>query len=309
MATTKVIDILDRASIILQDEAHTRFPNAELLKFFNDAQREVIMHRPDANSVTSTLDCVSGTKQTLPSSALRLLDVHRNIYTVKHTVTVVNAGGNKFAIGSATTPVLTLIRGVVYTFDQSDSSNTSHPIAFKNSAGSSYTTGVVTTGTPGSALAKTVFTVPLDAPSSLRYYCTAHGNSMGATITLSDTTPSVLNAAVTQIERKMLDESLPSWHSSSTNASRGVEHFIYDENTPKIFFVYPGAVFERDALEVSYSSSVGDITISNFSTDTQAISLDDVYGNALLDYVIFLSLIHISEPTRPERIGGGRVGG
>ena len=42
MATTKVVDILDRASIILQDNTNVRFPNDELLKFFNDAQKEVV---------------------------------------------------------------------------------------------------------------------------------------------------------------------------------------------------------------------------------------------------------------------------
>ena len=49
MATTKAVDILDRASIILQDNTNVRFPNQELLKFFNDAQKEVVLHRPDAN--------------------------------------------------------------------------------------------------------------------------------------------------------------------------------------------------------------------------------------------------------------------
>ena len=43
MATTKVNDILDRASIILQDTSNTRFANADLLKFFNDGQREVVI--------------------------------------------------------------------------------------------------------------------------------------------------------------------------------------------------------------------------------------------------------------------------
>ena len=79
MATTKIVDILDRASIILQDNTNVRFPNAELLKFFNDAQREVVLHRPDAKMVNTTLDLATGSKQTLPSSALRLIDVVRNV--------------------------------------------------------------------------------------------------------------------------------------------------------------------------------------------------------------------------------------
>lgn len=97
-------------------------------------------------------------------------------------VTVVNSGGNKFAIDGSTNPTLTLIRGFTYTFDLSDSSLSGHPLAFKNGS-SSYTTGVTTTGTPGTSGAKVVFAVPSTAPASgLLYYCTVHGNAMGNTI-------------------------------------------------------------------------------------------------------------------------------
>ena len=81
-------------------------------------------------------------------------------------------------------PAITLIRGNTYIFDQSDSSNASHPIAFRTSADASYTTGVTSTGTPGSSGAKTTFVVPSDAPASLKYYCTTHGNGMGNVITV-----------------------------------------------------------------------------------------------------------------------------
>ena len=102
--------------------------------------------------------------------------------TQTFVVTVVNSGGNKFAIDGATAPTLTLIRGFTYTFDLSDSSLSGHPLAFKNGS-SSYTTGVTTTGTPGTSGAKVVFAVPSNAPASgLLYYCTVHGNGMGNTI-------------------------------------------------------------------------------------------------------------------------------
>ena len=78
MATTKVVDVIDRAAIILQDASHVRYPEAELLKFFNDAQREVVLHRPDAKMVTADHDCVAGSKQALPATGLRLIDVVRN---------------------------------------------------------------------------------------------------------------------------------------------------------------------------------------------------------------------------------------
>ena len=106
--------------------------------------------------------------------------------TNSYTVTVVNSGGNKFALNGATNPTLTLKRGITYTFDQSDNTNSGHPLAFKDGSGNAYTSGVTYTGTAGQAGAKVVFAVPSNAPSSLLYYCTVHGNAMGNSITVQD---------------------------------------------------------------------------------------------------------------------------
>ena len=115
------------------------------------------------------------------------------------TVTVVSSGGNKFALNGATNPTITLRRGITYTFDQSDSSNAGHPIAFKDSSDNAYTTGVTSTGTPGSSGAKTTFEVASDAPSSLKYYCTVHGNAMGNTISVVDDNIGIVAGSITNI--------------------------------------------------------------------------------------------------------------
>ena len=175
MATTKAVDILDRASIILQDNTNVRFPNQELLKFFNDAQKEVVLHRPDANMQNAAFTPVDGSKQTIPTSGLRLIDVVRNV------------GGY----------------------------------------------------------------------------------------------------AVTQIDRKILDETLPNWHNTVQNATKKVEHFIFDPADPKTFYVYPKAIAASDSLEIIYSAAPTDIAISNFDTDTTLISLDDIYANCILDYILY----------------------
>ena len=111
--------------------------------------------------------------------------------TTTFTVTVVNSGGNKFALNGNTAPTLQLVRGTTYTFDLSDSSNAGHPLAFK-SGNNSYTTGVTSTGTPGQSGASVTFAVPTSAPGiGLRYYCTVHGNAMGNSITTSGTSISL----------------------------------------------------------------------------------------------------------------------
>ena len=107
--------------------------------------------------------------------------------TQTYTVTVASVGGgNRFILDGSNYPAITLNRGYTYVFDQSDSSNTGHPIAFRTSDDSAYTSGVTSTGTAGSSGAKTTFVVPSDAPASLKYYCTVHGNSMGNNITVTD---------------------------------------------------------------------------------------------------------------------------
>ena len=104
-----------------------------------------------------------------------------------YTVTVTNPGsGNVFVLDGNNNPAITLTRGFTYTFDQSDASNASpdHRLLFKDSADNFYTNGVTSSGTLGQAGAKTVFVVPANAPDSLKYYCSAHGNTMGNTITV-----------------------------------------------------------------------------------------------------------------------------
>ena len=59
--------------------------------------------------------------------------------------------------------------------------------------------------------------------------------------------------------------------------------------------MYTKAGSGTHSLEVVYSSTTSDIAISNFSTDTTVISIDDVYANCLLDYVLYRSYQKDSE--------------
>ena len=99
------------------------------------------------------------------------------------TVTVQSTGsGNKYFIDGVQTPTLTLGEGGTYKFDQSDSTNGTHPLRFATAAdaagGTQYTTGVTTNGTPGNSGAYTQIVVAASAPT-LYYYCTNHGGMGG----------------------------------------------------------------------------------------------------------------------------------
>jgi len=109
-------------------------------------------------------------------------DVIRNVTVAPAT----SGGGNRFYIDGVENPALTLRRGTKYTFDVSDVSNTGHPLRFKDGNGYSYLTNVIITGVQGNAGATVEITVAADAPDSLRYYCTVHGNGMGNSITVAE---------------------------------------------------------------------------------------------------------------------------
>lgn len=83
MATVRVTHIINRARTILQEttDPGVRWPVTELQNWLNDAYREIILLRPDANSESNNFVCVEGTRQMLTSrfpNALRLLDIVRN---------------------------------------------------------------------------------------------------------------------------------------------------------------------------------------------------------------------------------------
>ena len=112
-------------------------------------------------------------------------------------ITVVNPGyGNVFYVDGVAKPALALIKGKTYTFDQSDNSNSGHPLVFVTAGGSSYTSGVTVTGTAGQAGAKVTFVVPNDAPSSLAYICSIHGVGMGNVVSVSALTTVIGTANV-----------------------------------------------------------------------------------------------------------------
>lgn len=87
-----------------------------------------------------------------------------------------SGSGNKYFINDLPSPYLNLVPGITYRFDQSDSSNSGHPLRFYYDSGKTtqYSTGVTVSGTAGQANAYVEIVATDSTPSVLHYQCTAH---------------------------------------------------------------------------------------------------------------------------------------
>ncbi len=108
-----------------------------------------------------------------------------------------SGSSNGYTIDGVEGAYLEFTPGNTYKFDQADSSNATHPLRFYEDAAktTAYTTGVTTSGTPGSSGAYTQIIPTISTPPILFYQCSAHAlmgsyvkfgtGSQGDTYTLS----------------------------------------------------------------------------------------------------------------------------
>ena len=173
-ATVKVIDLIDKAEEILQDNTNVKWSQQSLLSYLNDAQREIVLIRPDANVSNEQFTLAQSAKQTLPADALRLLSLYKNA---------------------------------------------------------------------------------------------------------SPTTKTIQN-----IQKKVLDDTVSDWYGTSGTF---VEYYVYDERDPKNFYVYPHPSGGGHKADIVFSFAPDKINIADFSTSTTVIGLDDIYANAIFDYMLY----------------------
>jgi len=92
--------------------------------------------------------------------------------------------------------------------------------------------------------------------------------------------------AVRLVDADILDTQEPDWHNPTVSGDAAhtttVKHYIFDEDNPRNFYVYPGASSTSTFLEIVYSAAPADL-----ANTSATIAVDDIFANALLDYTLF----------------------
>jgi hypothetical protein len=121
-------------------------------------------------------------------------------------------------------------------------------------------------------VAGTLQTIPTDGVGLLK----AVRNVSGSANTVAD----VPGRAIRISETEILDAENPDWHFSDPDLT--VLHYMFDEDDPIHFFVYPPQPATPGHLNIVYAASPIELTLL-----AENISIRDIYANQVVDYVLF----------------------
>ena len=86
--------------------------------------------------------------------------------------------------------------------------------------------------------------------------------------------------AVRIVMREILDAQVPNWHIATASAE--AKHYVYSLLDPKNFYVYPPQpAANQGYVEMVYGAAPADATLNG------PITLDDIYQNVLVDYILY----------------------
>ena len=90
--------------------------------------------------------------------------------------------------------------------------------------------------------------------------------------------------SVMRISRSALDATRRAWHNEKPSAT--IEQYVFDENDPERFYVYPPATADAK-LEITYSTILQSHEVDQATTESvESIRVNDTYAPALVDYIL-----------------------
>lgn len=94
------------------------------------------------------------------------------------------------------------------------------------------------------------------------------------------------------VARDVLDTQTPTWHDPNVTGDAAhtnvVKNYIYDEQDPKNYYVFPG-VSGNAYIEIVYSKNPATVAAGN------NLSVDDMYANAVQNYILYMAFMKESE--------------
>ena len=234
--------------------------------------------------------------QTLTNKTINL---ENNTAIVEFAVTVANPGsGNRYYLDGELTANIQLVPGVTYRFDQSDNTNSGHPLRLSttkngtHNSGSAYTTGVTIAGSAGSTGGYTQIVVNAATADNLYYYCSSHSNMGGDSVISINTSGNVAGSGLS-LSANTFAVDIPNLSNEGT-ADNNDLIIIYDDTASGLkkqtrsaflsgtgvgnmnsFTISDGSTSQTisDGNTITFSGTSNEVEVAVSATDTVTIGL------------------------------------
>ena len=229
----------------------------------------------------------------------KVINFENNTAIVEFAVTVANPGsGNRYYLDGELTANVQLAPGVTYRFDQSDASNSGHPLRLSttkngtHNSGSAYTTGVTVAGSAGSAGGYTQIVVDAATADNLYYYCSSHSGMGGDSVISINTSGNVAGSGLS-LSANTFAIDIPNLSNEGT-ADNNDLIIIYDDTASGLkkqtrsaflsgtgvgnmnsFTISDGSTSQTisDGNTITFSGTSNEVEVAVSATDTVTIGL------------------------------------
>ena len=253
-------------------------------------------------TLTVAVDSTVVTESSTDTLTNKTINLENNTAIVQFAVTVANPGsGNRYYLDGELAANVQLIPGVTYRLDQSNNSNSGHPLRLSitkdgtHNSGSAYTTGVTTPGTPGSAGSYTQIVVDAATADNLYYYCSSHSGMGGDSVISINTSGNTAGSGLSLSANTFaVDATVITGQANEGTASNDDVILIYDDSASGLkkqtrsafltgtgvgnmnsFTISDGSTSQTisDANTITFSGTSNEVEVAVSATDTVTIGL------------------------------------